>query len=682
MIHLEATDSGIRARDHANVEVSVEAREWVVTDEEATLSRPTDAVVAGAAGELRLPPGFVLVEDRDVDRTFELGNDTGPLELSSGRYLLDLGASLKTYVAFSGPATVEKTGDFEHLIVRFPGRRSVTLGFRSRHEQPADAITVEPTPAGIATALSHLHSAMKTTGPERSFPTLRGHPPRVEVGETTTVPEAIETGTDHTGIEVVAPPSVDHLYVLAPLSYYLQASVTVGDVEAPRLRAPAAGLDRRLPDLPELQAETAGLLRHVLYLDTLVRNVGPHGTELAELSVLETLPLSPERAYEADPPRRLATYLDVSREALSDHVPEWHLSMYVEPDPERVRSLPFLLDRMSLVFLPETTDLTGKELLEQSLDDFYRFGNSVADVDVVNPMLQDGRIHGWLADGIPIDVFKAVHAGFENRLDYLEDGGDGMDVAVVLNDEEMDSEHGEVARIYRERAADLPMSVTVHRFLDRDELAAVFEADNDFVHFIGHCEQAGLRCPDGTLAVADVEESNTQTFFLNACGSYHEGMELLRKGSVAGAVTFREVLDEQAGKVGTAFARLLVEGFSFARAMQLARRRIMTGKNYAIVGDGTHRLTQSRSLNPFVFHLRGGPDRYELSVDSYSTWSVGGAYYVNLDADGPGLRLAGNQATFELMPAELVEFLERTSEPVIHDGDLRWSTEVAADLSE
>jgi hypothetical protein len=675
MIRLEPTERGVRALDHANVEVSVTAEEWVVADEDRDLPRPTDAVVAAYATELRFPAAYVSVQRTDGEQ-FELGNDTGPLELPAGENLLDISTKIKSYLEFEGAASVRKTPDFEELIVEFPRQRPVTLGFRSRHERPVGTITVEPTPEGIATALSYLHSATKTTSPDRSFPTLRGHPPRVETGETTTVPSAIEAANERSGIELVVPPDVDCLYVLSSLAYYLQASVTIGDQSSPVLRAPAAGVERVLPGLPELQAETARLLRHVFYLDCLVRNAGPHGTDLSELSVLSGLSLDPEQAYHADPQERLASYLEVPTGPVADAMPEWHLSTYVEPDPARIRSVPFLLDKMSLVYLPESSELTGSELLEFSLEDFYRSQNGVADIDVVKPELQHGRVHGWLADGIPIDVFKGTHAAFENRLDYLGRDSEGMDVAVVLNDEEMETEHGEVADIYRERAEDLPMSVTVHEFLDRDELAAVFEAENDFVHYIGHCEETGLRCPDGNLSVSDIRESNTQTFFLNACGSYYEGMELLEKGSVAGAVTFKEVLEKQAVKVGTAFARLLVHGFSFARAMQLARRRIMTGKDYAVVGDGTYQLTQHRSVLPMLHRLDDEGDRYRLTADVFSAWTTGSIYYVTIGNDNDDKYLCGNESVYDVDQQQLVDFLERVSSPFIYDGDFYWSTQL------
>ena len=691
MIQCEEMDAGLRALDHANVAVTVRAPDWQPTDYGEDLPRLTDAVVHGQATELRFPSAYVSISGSRREETYELGGETGPLDLPPDEYLLDIGAAIKTYVRFEGAAIVRKTPDFETLIVAFPERRRVTLGFRSRHQHPAGTIEIEPTADGIATGLSYLHSAMKTTSPDRSFPTLRGHPPLLETGDKTVVPETVSEETARVGIELAVPRDLEQLFVLAPLAYYLQATVKPTDERRAVLRAPAANVRYELPRVTQLQTETAGLLRHVFFMDCLVRNVGPYGTDLAETNVLDQLPFDPNRVYKATPDDRLAAYLDVPRSVLDPHIPEWHLSTYVDPTLEHARSIPFLLDRMSLMYLPKTSELTGRELLERSLDDFYRGAgrrrrsgrdDSVASVDVVKPDLHAGHVHAWLADGIPIDVFRTTHSAFQNRLDYLDRGGDGMQVAVVLNDDEMEDEHSEAARIYQNRSADLPMEVTVYEDLTCAELASIFEADNDFVHYIGHCEESGLLCPDGYLSIDTIEESNVQTFFLNACGSYHEGMRLIEKGSVVGAVTFKKVLNEQAAKVGTTFARLLVHGFSFARSMQLARRRIMMGKDYAVVGDGTHTLTQSDTVIPFLFELENGETGFELTADAYQSWTSGSVYYITIDDqnDDPRYYLCGNRSTYDLTEAELREFFDRISDPVIYDGSFYWTKELLSEL--
>lgn len=680
MIETTLLSEGVRAVDHASREVSISGDDWVATDNVGNIDRPVDATLTANTSQIRLSSVYVLVQSSDGDQQFELGNDTGPLELPKNDYILNIDSSIKTYVSFSGSAVIRKTADFEDLIVSFNEPKEVTIGFRSRHDQPAGTITVDDSPEGVATAISYLHSAIKTTSPDKSFPTLRGHPPRIKLGETIDIPDVVEKSVTTTDIEIVVPPDYDSLYIVSPLAYYLQASVTVSDRSYPVIRSPDETLYEPLPSFPDLQQRCAELLRHVFYMDCLVRHVGPHGTTLSELDIWGSLPLDPEQLYHAEPVERARQYLTVPPEEITDTIPEWHLATYVDPVPDHSESLPYLLNQLSLIYHPSTSELSSKELLDLSLDDFYRASEPTAEVDLVKPELQHGRVHGWLANGIPVEVFKTNLSAYENQLDYLGSTGDQLDVTVVLNDDSMDSEQDDVANIYRTRAEELPMNVSLHSNLSPDELAEIFEQHQDFVHYIGHCDEAGLRCSPGHLSVEDIPTSQTQTFFLNACGSYYEGQKLLEKGSVAGAVTFQEVLEKQAAKVGTTFARLLIHGFSFARAIDLARRRIMTGKDYAIVGDGSYQLTQTETLVPHLYEVDISDGKATLTADAFTAWATGGIYYVAVPNSETDKQLCGNLSEYSLTIDELEDFLARTSYPIIYDNNFYWTTELLEEL--
>ncbi len=681
MIDVEVTSDLIRAMDSANSEVSIGTPDWSSGEVGPSVPRPTDATVAGEAERLRFGPAFVRVTALDGEATHELGSETGPLDLPADSYLVDIATTVKTYLRFDGPATIRKSPDYQQLTVEFPERTPVTLGFRSRHEYPVGELAVPPTVDGLATALSHLHVSIKTTNADKSYPTLRGHPPEIELSDAVSVPDDVRDNTADTGIELRVPESLESLFLLAPLAYYLQANVVAEPRERPVLCA--NGTRRELRSAPDLQYDAAALLRQVFFLDCLVRNVGPHGTDLAETALLDELHFDDEWAYDADPADRLAAYLEVPYRAIEPTLPDWHLSMYVAPEPGRVTSIPYLLDRLSLVYLPRTSTLASSELIDRSLDDFFRGATDgrttgpVASIDPVKPELEAGRVHGWHADGVPIDVFKAREAAFRNRFQYLDLDTDHVNVTVVLNDDEMDGEHDEAAAIYRRAAEDLPLGVDVREHLTRDELAAVFESENSFVHYIGHCEMEGLRCTDGALSVATIDRSMTETFFLNACGSYHEGMALLEKGSVAGAVTFNKVLNKQAAKVGTTFARLITTaGFSIERAMKLARRRIMMGKDYAVIGDGTHQLTQCENLYPSMPRVTtADDDEYVFETVLFTAWTTGG-YYQTLLEKVDETRLSGSTTRMTISRSELEGLLDRSESPFLFDGEFHWPEEI------
>jgi hypothetical protein len=704
MIGWEETGAGIRVFDGDNSSISVGAADLDVSAPGRDIRRPVEATLDVRSNELRFPVAVVYVSDLARDQRYEIGNETDPLQLPDGEYVVDVDAPIKTYLHASGSVTIRKTAEFEQVVVTFPEKRQVTLGFRSRHEKPDGVIDVPRIPSGVATALSHMHASHKTTGPDRSYPTLRGHPPLIRPADSASVPDAILDATPDTDIELVVPDDLANLFVLAPLAHYLQATVRVEPCERPVLLAPSVGIERSFEPMPGLERDATRVLRKVFFMDCLVRNAGPYGTNLAEKSLLDTLELDAARLYEADPDERLGTYLSIPHAAIEQRLPDWHLSTYVDPVPGHVDTLPFLLANLSLIYTPETSELEGSELVERSLGDFYRSdrpgsecsrpdpeldprsafagttrrqsSGKVATVEIVKPELRNSRIHGWLASGTPIDVFKSTPEAYRNRLDYLGRESDTTRITVVSNDDEMYDEHVDVEAIYRDRAEDLPIDVEVYDRLSTVDLATVFESERDFVHYIGHCERDGLRCPDGFLSATNLSECNAQTFFLNACGSYYEGLELVEQGAVAGAITFSQVLNEHAVTVGSAFARLMIHGFSIERALQLARRRIMMGKDYAVVGDGTHVLTQSKNRLPATATLESiGRDQYLLTYDQFSAPDVGGYYYPYV-GDNEYSYLCGNESEYALDATEVQEFLRRAEMPVIYEGDFYWSDEL------
>ncbi|WP_408958756.1 hypothetical protein [Natrinema sp. 74] len=712
MIEWAVDDDTLHVTDADNAELTVTGDEFVVDGSGVDIPRPVDDTIVTTATELRFPHAVVYAFSLGLEDQYELDPNGEPLSLSPGEYVVDIDTEIKSYLRFSGSARIEKTDGYEEIVVSFPNRTRVILGLRCRHELPAGTITVPDSPSAVADAITHMAASHKTDSPDRSYPTLRGHPSLIEHGDELEIPDSVRSDTPGHGIELVVPPDYESLFVTAPLAYYLQATVRTtderfgrragsrSDEPRPRLRLPEHAIEEPLSSMPDLERDVERLLRKTFFLDCLVRNAGPYGTTLSELSLLEALGLDADVLYEASPQDRLAAYLDVPYAAIKHRLPDWHLSSYVTPAYDSVETLPFLLDRLSMVYTPRTSDLEGKELVERSLEDFYRHGDpepepvtgtgraagvdratgQIASVDIVKPDLQGGRTHGWLADGVPIDVFKSAPTAYHNRLAFLEQASDSTSICVVLNDPEMAGEHDHVAEIYRQRSEELTLDLTVEESIGTAELARVFETDHDFVHYIGHCETDGLCCPDGTLAASSLDRCNVQTFFLNACGSFYEGMNLIEKGSVAGAVTFTKVLNDHAVKVGSTFAKLLVHGFSIERAMGLARRRIMMGKDYAVVGDGTHSLTQAESRLPTTATLEeldeGGDERrFLLTLDCFST-RVSGSYYFPHTEHNEHAYLCGNESSFTLSESELATMLKETEASVIYDGDIYWSKEL------
>jgi hypothetical protein len=645
----------------------------------ASIPRATTDCVGGRTSRLRVPGTDPTVAGLDCDAQYTL---TSASELPDGAFLLSVTVQTaggareasplakqqgRVHVRFDGPASLRPTEGGTVLSLWDSQHVAVGVG-ESTSIGPAH-IQVPETTEGLATGISLMSAAHHTLSPSRSHPGQRGHPPLLTTGDDTTIPTELANTNPETGIEIRAPACVESLFVLAPLAYYLGADVTVGDRARAVLTAEGTDVHHEFGPFPDFQDEVGSMVQRLFYLDCLVRRMNPESNP----ELLDRCSLDLETVRSLSPAGRLERYLATPDGAVDAAVPEWHLSTHTQPSLERARCLPFLLDKLSLIYLSNGSELERCDLLEKTLSDSYTRG-AAGPTAMVEPSGGVGRVHGWLAPGTPIDAFKTTPSAYENRYRYRKKETDRLQLSVVLNDMEMSDERHAVSEIYR--AADLPMDVTVTDQLTTAELADVFESENDFVHFIGHCEDEGLCCPDGTLATASLSESRTRTFFLNACGSYQQGLDLIEQGSVAGAVTFADVLDSHAAMVGTAFARLLSNGFSIQRALQLARRRIMMSKDYAVVGDGTYALLPGPK-DPVVLMVGETDGGYNITCEVMTPQGAGESY--DLPIDG-AMALNGTATEHTVSAATLVETLESNSLPVIFDGDFHWSEDLAARL--
>lgn len=527
-------------------------------------------------------------------------------------------------------------------------------------------VTVSKSPEGLATAISVLSAGISTTGPERSHPEYRTHPPLVEVGNKTYIPPRVREMVPRTDIVIDVPANYDELFVIAPLAYYLGASVRIGS-GTPQLSAP--GVHKSFGSVSDIQFEVADLLNRVFFLDCVVRDIAEEEPPYQRV-VLDKIGLDPTEMRAATPAERLAAYMGVKRGSIMSELPEWHLSTYISPSPEMISCLPFLLDDLSLIYPPESDEIDEKDILQEALDDFYRGPDfcrgPVANVEMVSPELQPGDLHAWLASGTPIGAYKPSVEAYRNRL-ATPAPETPLDITVVLNDDTMEGEVEKVAQFYN--GSD--QKTTMRYSLSVDELARVFESEQDFVHYIGHCEEGGLQCPNGELDIESLSSVGTRTFFLNACGSYHQGQSLIERGSIAGAVTLREVLNDPAIAVGTTFARLFINGFGIERATQLARRQITMSIDYTVVGDGTYALTDNTVA---IARLKKTGTTYKLNYTVPPNRHPGDSYCAPFELWS---RLSGTPATTEIDRADIPRLLGDLSCPVIFDGELVWSDELA-----
>lgn len=638
---------------------------------------PADTAIAIETHSLSLPSvhatyirdgeGSMLAEvERFADEQF-----------SKGRYIIEICAPIKIYLELECPFHISSDVDEMHLD--FSTTSTVLIGARSRHESPAGTIVTPGEPEAIMKAVSAFGSALKTTTPERSFPTLRGHPPTVELGSSLEFPPGVEPLD--TGITLRLPRDLATVYTAAPLAYYLGATIRPG--KPPRVET-ADGFVLRLDTHRGIEAEVERVLKQTFLLDCITRVDGLYEVDLHERQVVASrVDLDFATLYDKPIAERTAAYLELPYSAIEDEVPTWGLTATVAPTPGSVEMLPFMVDDLALVRAQSQDTVSRTEIEVSAVDDFLRSGSATrSEADTgpksqafVHPAPTNSVEQAWVGDGMPMGASKAILEGFENRLERDPTPGN-IDITVVCNDPDMNEEGEAVDQAYGSRES-LPFDVTIHRTLTRSELRDVLGSQTDFLHYVGHIDREGFECVDGKLDAATLDAVCVDAFLLNACQSYDQGIQLVKSGSIGGVVTLSEVVNSGAVRIGRAFARLLNSGFPLHAALDIARDESVMGGLYCVVGDGLVTLTQSESY-PALNEIETQGDNFKFKYITYPTknYGMGSMVIPYIGANDKHFLLSNRITNLSPSKEDLSEFFTLENEPVRMDGNLYWSQEV------
>ncbi|SIQ95946.1 hypothetical protein SAMN05421858_0943 [Haladaptatus litoreus] len=627
----------------------------------------------------------VYGRNQNFEIVFSWSGETERSASSRGASYLEFDVlPIKLYLAVNSPVTISATGS--NTVIELGSESVVTLGARSLHERPAGTITVPDDVDATMRAVSLLGSALKTTSPERSFPTLRGHPPTIERGEKFSVSDGIER--PDTGVELVIPPTREYVYPATSLAYYLGAKVVPGT--SPRLVA--NGAEYELDGPAGYETEVGRALQHLFFLDCLTRTEGLYQMPLHERQQVESrIDLDYAALYEMPLAERLAAYFSVPFELLETSSPKWHLTTDVTPTPENVEVLPFIADDLSLVRCPTEPKKNPTRAPPTKIGDFCRGTESESESEpramppdrlTVEPEPTDSVEHAWVGEGCPLGSNKVTLTSLQRRIERTAPDRSNIRIRVVCNDEAMRAE-GIVKEMYGFRKL-VDYDVEIAYDLTTTELRDLLASPIDFLHYIGHVDYDGIQCADGILDCRDIENVQVRTFLLNACRSYEQGTELIEKGSHAGVVTLSDVSNPTATKVGRTLARHLNVGFPFRVALSIARKQTLSGYEYITIGDGGMSLCQPQSGACYYGHVsRTDEEKYLLELRLYvnQQFSIGMYNDVLLDVTENVYLGSGTLDTFELTAEELDGFFELESMPFEYDGDLYWSDDItAADL--
>ncbi|WP_042663864.1 hypothetical protein [Haloferax sp. ATB1] len=643
-------------------------------------SLPTDAAVRIETGRIGLAANTVVCVRDEAGSMLAQVDQQGREELGAGTYSIELFGAVKTYLRADGPLTVDAR-PFE-TVLSFEDPQPVSVGARSSHESPAATITTTDDPLDVMAAVSAFSSALKTTSVERSYPTLRGHPPLLELGDELAVPEALDV--PETGVRIELPPTLRHVFVATPLAYYLGARLVPGD--APRLVA-ESGFVHDFDGPHGFEEAVARALKRTFFLDCVVRTEGIYDVPLHERQTVESrTDIEVKELYDASLGERLSAYFEIPYERIADLLPEWKLTTHVAPRADNIELLPFVTNDLAVVRTPSGTEVHHSAVQAAVVDDFLRddgdgdvvrsAGTTTPSETYVKPSSTDSVEQAWISDGTPVGASKTTPAAYRNRLQREPTQGD-IGITVVCNDPEMLAETDIVDEVYGSRDG-LSFDVDAHYDLSGAALRETLAEPTDFLHYIGHIDDDGFQCRDGRVDAETLDTVGTGAFFLNACQSYDQGLALVEAGAIGGIVTFSEVVNSQAVGVGRTLARLLNGGFPLQASLEVVRIDSDVAHQYGVVGDGGLSVVQTESgvaVLCEVAQLSG--DEYSLSYESYLTSRCGPGSLIIPALPGTNEYYLSSQdlSDIKLTENELREFLALEQIPVIYDDDVYWNCE-------
>lgn len=641
----------------------------------------------------------IWVRDNNGDVVREVHPNDEAVTFDAATYFIEFsGFAMKVYARVEAGFTVIPRE--EELQVLLDPDTEVELGVRSLHKQPARTVSTTRSPQGMMQAISLFGNSMKTWGPERTFPTLRGHPPLVEFGEKTAFDKG-HTPPD-TGIEIRVPAEYEWVYPVAPLAHWLGATVKQGSEAVLETNdeihslGSEAGYTARSPRLA-FELHVRDILQYTFMLETSMRQTYDEPpavrgqVEEAEIGLeLDSLYGQPiderlQRELDALPFPRVEERLDR---------PDWQLTANVEPRAERGTVVPFLARDLAVVRAmpePRIQQLEARGDSGASLFDHGGTGETAWDGgETMTRAPRDsvsgagnGRVirslpdstsfsQAWAGPGFAEGAATVSSASYLRRLENLADEKQQISVDVIVNERDMAAEEA-VLDVYGSREQP-DFGVSYHEQLTQAELADVLASNTDFIHYVGHVTSEGFECRDGVLDGASLDSVGVDMFVLNACASYEQGQHLVDSSAIAGVVTLNDVISSAATNIGMRFAQLLNHGFPVGAATDLIRETKLLANQYSVVGDSTATLAQPSGATTVIEQLSLGPeDCFQVEKTTYASWTldVGSVFIPHYDEKRVTVPKQWGPVT--ISEAELQKALDCRVFPIVAGDTLYWS---------
>jgi len=666
---------------------------------------PVDTAVTFETTAITTPRAKgIWVRDADGDIVAEVSPQGEYQSFPADTYFIEFSSfAMKIYGRVDASFDIIPRDDEMQLL--FDPDTPVTVGVRSLHKQPARTITTTRSPEGLMEAISLFGHSMKTWSPERTYPTLRGHPPLVEFGETSAYDNG-HTPPD-TGIEIRVPAAYEWVYPVTPLCHWLGATVQPGD--APVLAVSGstyplgakAGYEARSARLA-FEHHVSDILRYTFLVETAMRRTYDRHSPPRERVEAADLGLDLDGLYAEPLAVRVDRYLEAlpfpDVEAVLEP-PTWNLTMDVEPTAEQGPITPFMArDLAEVRAMPdgriEQAASAGADAGVSPFSDGGSVGGPLPDggdavtrsshesvpqtggEQLVRSLPESTSLnHAWAGAGFAQGAATVSTASYLQRLENLAAEKHQIQVEVVVNDENMLGEEA-VLDVYGSRE-NLDFGVTHHEQLTCEELAAVLESETDFVHYVVHVDPEGFRCQDGHLDAASLDQVAVDMFVLNACASKQQGQQLVEKGAIAGVVTMKEVISSAATVIGKRFAELLNSGFPISAATNLIRETKLLAQQYSMVGDTNATLAQPTGGTTVVEKVeRDESGRFVVESTVFASWNLDSGSILHPHYAEQPIPVPAQWGPVSVGDEELAEALDRWVFPIVAGGEFYWSDEV------
>ena len=639
---------------------------------------PVDDAVSFETESLVIPD-YASIVFRDVNGD-HVARHSDSIELERGSYCIEVNGVTKTLIRVTD-VEIAATGDGDPgpITISFDRPRTVSVGARSFHTRPEATITVPDDPVALTEVVSLLGSSIKEFSPERSWPTLRGYPPRIERGDSLDVPSPLSV--PDTGVEVVVRPTYADVYRLSTLSYYLGARMVTGDAPAIRLDT---GYEERLPIEGEaLEERVTELFRTWFFLDTLARTEGYVPSDRYEYDAVgPDLPFYPPNLADQSMSERLMEYLEVDPETVEPHLPAWPTEAVLRPVSASAELLPHLAHVLAPVRVrgdadPSASDApVGIATSPQAAAGLSAFGpsNTSSGPGKTAPS-RSSRVPSPDADPIPAGASVISPDAYENRLRRQIPERGTLSVAFLFEDEK----RARSVRGSMVEPAELDGigSLDVIGSPSRDAVVETLSDPDLDIVFCGASVTAGITEADGSLRLNGRDEAPKLNVF-EGTRNTAAGVDAVERGG-AGAIHLSDSVSPE--RLRTMIG-LLTGGSPIGVATQLSLRDGPVTARY--VGDPSTAVAVDRGLPTQLYSCHSqADDTYRVGCRSFLSTEglIGGEYrFTGVFIDRKSF-LIGTSVEAGTTDASGVLEIHSEKSPVLEFSDelVLWSDDLSPD---